>query len=85
MAHRTIVNVLEARNTLSRLIRAAAAGEDVVIANRGVPVVRLVPVDAPPESAGIAAWLTENRLPAHARRSDEEIERSLREERDSWD
>lgn len=36
------VNVLEARNRLSQLIKAAQAGEDVVIANRGEPVVRLV-------------------------------------------
>ncbi len=32
------VNVLEAKNRLSQLIRAAQAGEDVVIANRGEPV-----------------------------------------------
>ena len=38
------VNVLEAKNRLSQLIRAAQAGEDVVIANRGAPVARLVPV-----------------------------------------
>jgi hypothetical protein len=29
------VNILEAKNRLSRLIKAAQAGEDVVIANRG--------------------------------------------------
>ena len=36
------VNVLEARNRLSQLIKAAQAGEEVVIANRGEPVARLV-------------------------------------------
>jgi prevent-host-death family protein len=36
------VNVLEAKNNLSQLIRSAQAGEDVVIANLGVPVARLV-------------------------------------------
>ena len=36
------VNVLEARNRLSQLIKAAQAGEEVVIANRGAPVARLV-------------------------------------------
>jgi prevent-host-death family protein len=36
------VNVLEAKNNLSQLIRSVQAGEDVVIANRGVPVARLV-------------------------------------------
>ena len=38
------VNVLEAKNRLSELIRSAEAGEDVIIANRGRAVVRLVPV-----------------------------------------
>ena len=37
------VNILEARNRLSQLIKAARAGEEVVIANRGEPVARLVP------------------------------------------
>ena len=36
------VNILEAKNRLSLLIRAAQAGEEVVIANRGQPVARLV-------------------------------------------
>lgn len=35
------VNILDARNRLSQLIKAAQAGEDVVIANRGRPVARL--------------------------------------------
>ena len=37
-------NMLEARNQLSKLVQAALAGEDVVIANKGVPVVRLVKI-----------------------------------------
>ena len=43
-------NILEAKNQLSKLVEAAQRGEDVVIANRGKPVVRLVkvePGDAP--------------------------------------
>ena len=39
-----IVNVHEAKTQLSRLLEAAEAGEDVVIARAGRPVVRLVPV-----------------------------------------
>ena len=38
------VNMLEAKNQLSRLVKAALAGEDVVIASNGEPMVRLVPV-----------------------------------------
>lgn len=42
------VNVYEAKTQLSRLIERALAGEDVVIARAGRPVVRLVPVDNQP-------------------------------------
>jgi prevent-host-death family protein len=38
------VNMLEAKNQLSRLVKHALAGEDVVIASNGDPMVRLVPV-----------------------------------------
>jgi len=38
------VNMLEAKNQLSRLVKEAVAGEDVVIASNGTPMVRLVPV-----------------------------------------
>lgn len=43
------VNVAEAKTQLSRLLAAATAGEEVVIARAGRPVVRLVPVEAPPK------------------------------------
>ena len=38
------VNTYEAKTQLSRLLRRVAAGEEIIIANRGVPVARLVPV-----------------------------------------
>ena len=40
------VNTHEAKTQLSRLLRRVAAGEEITIANRGVPVARLVPVPA---------------------------------------
>jgi prevent-host-death family protein len=40
------VNTHEAKTQLSRLLRRVAAGEEITIANRGVPVARLVPVTA---------------------------------------
>jgi prevent-host-death family protein len=39
------VNMLEAKNQLSRLVNAAQTGEDVVIAQRGIPAGRLVPIN----------------------------------------
>lgn len=41
------VNMLEAKTQLSKLVEAALRGEEVVIANRGKPVVKLVKADAP--------------------------------------
>jgi prevent-host-death family protein len=41
------VNVLQAKTQLSRLLAAAEAGEEVVIARDGKPVARLVPVQEP--------------------------------------
>lgn len=41
------VNMLEAKTQLSKLVEAALRGEEVVIANRGKAVVRLVKVEAP--------------------------------------
>lgn len=43
------VNTHEAKTQFSRLLRRVAAGEEITIANRGVPVARLVPV--PPDKA----------------------------------
>lgn len=96
------VNILEAKNQLSQLIKSAQAGEEVVIANRGAPVARLVPAEPvtpalitvaerqqsvipPKRSGGLLKWLDENPLPAYARRSAEEIDAAIQEERDAWD
>jgi len=88
------VNILDAKNRLSQLVRAAQAGEDVVIANRGQPVVRLVAVlpaaaavpAVAPGPANVAAWFDSlPALPAHARRTDAEIAADVNAERDAWD
>ena len=84
------VNILEAKNRLSRLIKSVRAGEEVVIANRGEPMVRLVPVGAPPDASDIGRaeaildWLNTHPLPAYARRPAEEIDAAIEDERDSW-
>lgn len=40
------INILEAKNRLSELVRAACAGTEVVIAKNRRPMVRLVPIAA---------------------------------------
>lgn len=48
------VTVHEAKTHLSRLLRRAAAGEEIVIARGTTPVARLVPIEAPrPRQFGI--------------------------------
>lgn len=50
------VNMLEAKTQLSKLVEAALRGEEVVIANRGTPVVKLVKADAPRVKRVAGAW-----------------------------
>jgi prevent-host-death family protein len=40
-----IVNMHQAKSSLSRLVERALAGEEVVIARNGEPLVRLVPIE----------------------------------------
>jgi prevent-host-death family protein len=86
------INISEAKNRLSRLIKAVQAGEEVVIANRGEPVARLVPAretSAATSGTGSARavldWLERHPLPDYARRSSEEIDAAIEQERRSWD
>jgi prevent-host-death family protein len=39
-----VVNMHQAKSSLSRLVERALAGDDVVIARNGEPLVRLVPI-----------------------------------------
>ena len=86
------VNILQAKNQLSQLIKCAQAGDEVVIANRGAPVVQLIRLE--PKQAGSAHkiadpnflhWLEANPLPRHAQRTAQEIDAGIAEERSAWD
>ena len=82
------VNILEAKNRLSQLIKAAQAGQTVVIANRGQPVAQLTAAQAGPVRAAygnVCGWLQATPLPLHARRTGEEIDADLARERAAWD
>ena len=50
-----VVNIHAAKTQLSKLLDAAAAGEEVIIAKAGKPVAKLVSIDAaaPPRRLGI--------------------------------
>lgn len=85
------VNILEAKSQLSQLIKSAQLGQDVVIANRGEPVARLVAVRAlharraVAQAGDIVRWLQDNPLPAYLQRSAAEIDAAIQDERASWD
>lgn len=72
-------NMLEAKSQLSRLVKAALAGEDVVIASNGEPMVRLVPVN---RDGRLGGWGKLKRFRAaidgaFAPEADEQVARSL--------
>ena len=53
---RAIVNVHQAKTQLSRLLKRAHEGEEIVLAKAGKPYARLVPLEeAQPRVPGIAA------------------------------
>ncbi|MYD97280.1 MAG: type II toxin-antitoxin system prevent-host-death family antitoxin [Gammaproteobacteria bacterium] len=55
-----LVDVHEAKSQLARIIAAAEAGDDVVIARCGKPVVRLVPVRSTGFRFGTLAHLVDD-------------------------
>jgi prevent-host-death family protein len=86
------VTIPEARSRLSQLIRSVQAGAEVVIAEGGEPVARLVPVAGAlcttldtGRAPAILDWLTRHPLPPEAQRSAEEIDAAIQAERASWD
>jgi prevent-host-death family protein len=86
------VNILDAKSQLSKLIKFAHAGKEVIIANRGQPVARLLPIrgaqsDGTGTNGGrnFLKWLKSNPLPAYAQRSAAEIDAGIDAERNGWD
>jgi prevent-host-death family protein len=51
-----VVNMHEAKTNLSRLVERALAGEDIILARAGEPLVRLVPVVQPRRARTPGAW-----------------------------
>ncbi|WP_354567253.1 type II toxin-antitoxin system prevent-host-death family antitoxin [Glaciihabitans sp. UYNi722] len=80
------INILDARNTLSKLVSQAQAGVDVVIAKRGKPIVRLVPIADSARNTGetVARWLDGHRISASATRTPAELDQQIADERDGW-
>jgi prevent-host-death family protein len=57
------VNIRQAKTQLSKLLRRVAAGEEISITKRGVPVARLVPVRVGDRSAASEHMATPLKLP----------------------
>ncbi len=81
------INVLEARNSLSKLVAQAQAGADIVISKRGRPVARLVAMAPMPNQTAAAAadWLSEHRIPAAAARTPADLDAQIEGERTGWE
>ena len=83
------VNILQAKNQLSQLIKLAQTGSIVIIANRGEPVVRLVPEPPAAErktsSPDFLRWLEANPLPPYAQQPAQAIDAAIAQERSAWD
>lgn len=52
-----IVNVWEAKTHLSKMLEDVARGQEIVIARRGEPVAKLVPIQRANRELGFAAGL----------------------------
>lgn len=57
------VNIHDAKTHLSRLVEAAAAGEEVIIAKAGKPLVRLTPVAGAPGKRKLGLLKGKHRVP----------------------
>ena len=92
------VNVLEAKNRLSELLRSAVRGEEVVIANRGRGVAKLVRLDSeaataraePGHAATFVAWLEQHPRPEGATKLSDaqrhaEIQARIDAQRSAWE
>ena len=57
------INIHAAKTQLSRLVEAAAAGEEIIIAKSGKPVARLGPLAGPPGKRRLGILAGKLRIP----------------------
>ncbi len=69
----------EAKTHLSRLVERAKAGEEIVIAKAGEPLVRLVPVEPPRPKRKPGLWKGQVKILPGFDEYDEEITRLFEE------
>lgn len=71
----TIVNMLEAKTNLSRLVEAVESGRqaEIIIARNGKPAARLVPIETRPKGQRIGIAKGEFVVPDDFDADDEEI------------
>ena len=53
---KTIINLYQAKTSLSKLVDRASQGEEIVIAKAGIPVARLVPLSRPAVRRQPGGW-----------------------------
>ena len=72
-----VVNVHEAKSTLSRLLARVEAGESITIARAGMPIARLVPIEQPTLRDLVGCMEGEFGYPEDFNEPDPEIERQF--------
>ena len=74
------INMLDAKNQLSKLVKSALAGEEVIIASNGEPQVKLVPCTAAPglKNKGVLAGKLKKVDEAFTKEVDDEVSRLFR-------
>ena len=68
-----LVNMHEAKSKLSKLVEEALAGEEIVIAKAGKPLVKLVPYRPASEKRQFGGYENEIYIPPDFDETDEEI------------
>ena len=84
------LTIEEVRDQLPQLIDDVATGDIIIVSAQGDPVAKITGVadseNLPPgDPVRIARWLRDNPFPNHLRRTRQQIERDIAEERDAWD
>jgi prevent-host-death family protein len=74
------VNIHEAKTHFSKLVERAAAGEEIVIARAGTPVVKLVPYAESRAPRRLGAWKGRVRIAPDFDEYDDEIQRMFGED-----
>ena len=81
--HAEVVNIHEAKTTLSKLIEAVQQGQEIIIGKAGKPVAKLVPyVEEKPKKRQLGGWEGKVWMAPDFDEIDEDIDRAFNQGKD---